>query len=174
METKSAIYMGESLEDCQLHVNSPKELVGHIFFFQGGDICFLPPGKAPLSQRTASIPARSSPPPRIWHPGLPPPAGRGHSCGRPTRSRWGSRWSAALRSTPCSPGQTGHTSERHARHSVSYSGSAAASNKTQSCIIFHSFANGTFGANSSLWLWTDTMPPSQMRAISNTNCSTFQ
>lgn len=45
---------------------------------------FLPPGMAPLSQRTGSSPAGPAPPPGTWHPVPRRPAGRGHSCRRPT------------------------------------------------------------------------------------------
>lgn len=73
----------------------------------------IPPGKAPLSQRTVSSLAEHAPLPGTWHPVRLQPAGRGRSYRRPTRTRWGSKWSAALQSTLCSPGQTGDTSGRH-------------------------------------------------------------
>ena len=47
----------------------------------------IPPGKAPHFQRTASSPAGLVPPPGTWHPGRLLPAGRGHSCKRPTVTR---------------------------------------------------------------------------------------
>lgn len=71
----------------------------------------IPPGKAPLSQRTVGILAGCAPPPGTWRPVHPRPAGRGRSCRRPTATRWGSRWPAAWRSTQLSPSQTADTSD---------------------------------------------------------------
>lgn len=73
----------------------------------------IPPGKVRLSQRTAGSGAGLAPPPGTWRPGPLRPAGRGRSCKRPTATRWGSRWPAAWHSTPCCPGPTGGTSDRH-------------------------------------------------------------
>lgn len=47
----------------------------------------VPPGKAPLSQRTASGPAGIAPRPGTWRPVPLRPAGRGRSCRRPTETR---------------------------------------------------------------------------------------
>lgn len=47
----------------------------------------IPPGKAPLSQRTVSSLAGPAPPPGTWRPVRLQPAGRGRSCRRPTTSR---------------------------------------------------------------------------------------
>lgn len=44
----------------------------------------IPPGKEPLSQRTVSSLGGTAPPPGTWHHVRLQPAGRGHSCRRPT------------------------------------------------------------------------------------------
>lgn len=88
-------------------------LVYHLSFSHLSTICTtLPPGKAPLSQRSVRSLAGPSPPPGTWRPVHLQPAGTSRSCRRPTGTRWASRWSAASHSTPCSPGRTGDTSDR--------------------------------------------------------------
>lgn len=60
----------------------------------------IPPGKAPLSQRTVGSLGGSAPPPGTWHLVPLRRVGRGHSCRCPTVARSANRRPAAWHSTP--------------------------------------------------------------------------
>lgn len=98
------IYKHQSVVECSWQSREAfRRLLQHLVkYFLGCCCCYwhtwtlsyanivpasIPPGKAPLSQRTVSSLAEHAPLPGTWHPVHLQPAGRGRSCRHPTRTR---------------------------------------------------------------------------------------